>query len=254
MSDLKTTIKKAAQSFGLDITRYPRPLQNLEDTQVARHWGMQLVSGGPVRVVFDIGSNVGDSVAAFRSAFPGSDVYAFEPSPTVFSKLQERMRNEPQVKLVQAAVGEHDGTASLHQNSADDSNSMLANSSRIYEFAPIEMCEPVRDIEVPITRIDSFCAKHSISQIDLLKVDSQGYERQILAGAGDLLAPKFIRGLFLEILFVDLWDNQSWCGEVLELMRARGYRLFGITNVAYDDVNGWKWADALFLSNQPRGR
>lgn len=252
MFDLKTALQQAAQSFGLDIGRYPRPLQNLEDTKVARHWGQQLLSRGPVRVIFDIGSNVGESVAAFRSAFPQSDVYAFEPSPTAFSKLQERMRQDPHVKLVQEAVGEHDGVATLHQNKADDSNSLLPNSSRIYEFAPVEMCEPVRDVAVPITRIDSYCAKHSISQIDLCKVDSQGYERQILAGAGSMLDPVFIRSLYLEILFVDLWDNQSWCGEVLELMRSRGYRLFGITNVAYDDVNGWKWADALFLSDKHR--
>ena len=251
---LKNAIQKTARSFGVEITRYPRPLPHLHDTKIARHWAQQLLSGGPVRVIFDIGANVGESVSAFRSSFSESDVYAFEPSPESFAKLQERTRNDPHVKPLKMAVGEHDGTATLHQNSADDSNSMLPNSTRLYEFAPIEMCEPRRDIEVPITRIDTFCANHGIRQIDLLKVDSQGFERQILAGAGSLLNPKFIRGLFLEVLFVDLWQGQSSAGEVMEKMRASGYRLFGITNVSYDEANGWKWADALFLDDKHKAR
>src|SRR5262245_30157867 len=254
MFDLKTAIQKTARSFGVEITRYPRPLPHLHDTKISRHWAQQLLSGGPIRVIFDIGANVGESVAAFRSSFPESDVYAFEPSPRSFEKLRERMRNDPHVKPLQQAVGDHDGTAILHQNSADDSNSMLANSSPLYEFAPMEMCEPLRDIEVPITRIDTFCAKNGIRQIDLLKVDSQGFERQILAGAGSLLNPGFIRGLFLEVLFVDLWESQSWAGEVMERMRSSGFRLFGITNVSYDEANGWKWADALFLNDKHKGR
>jgi FkbM family methyltransferase len=251
MFDLKTAIQQAAQSLGVEGKK-PKPLPTLEDANIARHWAQQLLTAGPVRVIFDIGANVGESVAAFRSAFPESDVHAFEPSPTAFSKLKARTQNDARVKLVQAAVGEEDGTAMLHQNAADDSNSMLPNSSRLYEFAPVEMCEPVGDIPVPVTRIDTYCARHGIKQIDILKVDSQGFERQILAGAGSLLKPEFVRGAFLEILFVDLWENQSTPGQVMERMRESGYRLFGITNVTYDEGNGWKWADALFLSDKHR--
>ena len=102
---------------------------------------------------------------------------------------------------------------------------------------------PIKTTSVPLMRIDTFCLKKSIERIDLLKIDAQGYERYILNGAGDLLSPSTIRSLFLEVLFVDLYENQTWCGEVME----RGYRFFGFTGIESDEANGWKWADALFI-------
>ena len=180
-------------------------------------------------MIFDIGANVGHSVAAFRSAFPESDVYAFEPSPTAFSKLQDRIGKDPRVKLVQEAVGEHDGTATLHQNVADDSNSMLVNSSRLYEFAPIEMCEPVGDLTVPITRIDSFCAKHSISQIDLL-IDSPTIGANLDRQRRLLDPPPF--GLSRILASISGRPKLVWRGHGTDAVTQ--LRLFGITNVAYD--------------------
>jgi hypothetical protein len=111
------------------------------------------------------------------------------------------------------------------------------------------MCVPIKTTSVPLMRIDTFCLQKSIERIDLLKIDAQGYERYILDGAGDFLSPSTIRSLFLEVLFVDLYENQSWCGEVMELLRSRGYRFFGFTDIESDETNGWKWADALFIGN-----
>ena len=128
-------------------------------------------------------------------------------------------------------------------------NSLLANSGRIGEFAPAYLCEAVKSTDVQMTRLDSFCARESIRHIDILKVDAQGYEGRILAGLGDMLTPACVHSLFLEVLFVDCYENQTWFGEILELLRPRGYRLFGITNIAVDNVNGWKWADAVFVGD-----
>ena len=96
---------------------------------------------------------------------------------------------------------------------------------------------------------DGVCKRESIDRIDLLKIDAQGYERQILEGAGGLLTPATIRGLLLEVAFVELYQNQTWCGEVMELLRVRGYRLFGFTGANSDDVHGWRWADAMFIGD-----
>lgn len=246
MNEIKLMVKKMAQYFGIEISRYPTAL---ESTNLFPEWVSQLLSTGPLDVVFDIGANRGQTIALFRSEFPESTIYAFEPGLSAFSELRVRTESDSKVRSFQLALGEYNGRALLHQNAADVTDSLLTNSSRISQFAPAEMTAPKRARTVPIKRIDSFCAEESIHRIDLLKIDAQGYERHILAGAGDLLTPEVIRGLFIEVLFVDLYENQTWCGEVLESLRSRGYRLFGFTRVVYDHIYGWKWADAMFLED-----
>ena len=80
-----------------------------------------------------------------------------------------------------------------------------------------------------------------------MKIDAQGYEKYILDGAGEMLNSREVRGLFLEILFVDLYQDRTWGDELLSLMREKKYFLFGFVNIE-QDKNGWKWADTLFLS------
>ncbi len=244
MSKINSIIKKAARHFGIDISKH---VTTQDHDAVFNQWVRKLRSSGPIQVVFDVGANRGQTVTRLRDEFSDATVYAFEPSLSAFAELEKRTTNDAKAKLFQIALGEHDGSASLHENADDVTNSLLSNSLHISEFAPPEMCVPIKTTSVPLMRIDTFCLKKSIERIDLLKIDAQGYERYILNGAGDLLSPSTIRSLFLEVLFVDLYENQTWCGEVMELLRSRGYRFFGFTGIESDEANGWKWADALFI-------
>ena len=239
-------IKKAARYFGLEISRYNA---DRDANYLFNRWISNLQSKEPVKVVFDVGANHGQTVDRFRPEFPKATIYAFEPSSSVFSNLEARVINDPETKTFRLALGEYDGYATLHENASDLTSSLLPNSGHISQFAPPEMCVPKNQKTVPLKRIDTFCDNESIDHIDILKIDAQGYERQILEGAGSLLTPTIIRGLFIEVSFVDLYENQTWCGEVLELLRSLGYHFFGFTDIACDDTHGWKWADAMFIGN-----
>lgn len=259
MHAVKTIIKKIARQYGIDITRntgdkksdrlLTKYSKDRESKDVFNCWVSKLQNTEPLHVVFDIGANRGQTVARFRREFPKATIYAFEPGIPAFSKLKAGTANDSKTKSFNLALGEYDGCATLHENANNVTNSLLPNSCRIAQFAPPEMVAPEKETTVPLMRLDTFCANESICCIDLLKIDAQGYERHILEGAGSLLSPATIRGLLLEVLFVDLYESQTWCGEVLELLRSRGYRLFGLTNITWDLNYGWKWADAMFIGN-----
>ena len=247
----KALAQLTARYLGIDVSRYRRALTSL---YLFDDWVGQLARTAPVQVVFDVGANRGQTVAHYRSVLPDSTIYAFEPGPAAFSGLQANTANDALAKPFRLALGEYDGETTLHENSANVTSSLLPNSSQIGRFTRAEMCVPTGASTVPIARIDSFFAQQSIRRIDLLKIDSQGYEKQILEGAGELLTPEHIRGLFVEVLFVDLYEKQTWFGDVLELLRARGYHLFGFTDIAADRENGWKWANAMFIGAEPDNR
>ena len=244
---VRTIVNKAARYFGFNITRYPPPIDC--GTNLFLHWIRRIQNTGQVQVIFDVGANRGQTITRFRREFPESTIYAFEPGPATFVELQDRTKKDSKVKLFNMAMGDYDGNAMLHENMNDVTNSLLANSGKIAQFAPMEMCAPKSKCTIPIMRLDSFCIKEFIQKIDILKIDAQGYERHILTGADNLLCPATVRGLFLEVLFVELYEKQTWCGEIIELLRSRGYRLFGFTEINYDDIHGWKWADAMFIGD-----
>ena len=72
-------------------------------------------------------------------------------------------------------------------------------------------------------RLDQICRIHGISSVRLAKIDVEGFELEVLRGAGDLL------GRQIEHLFVELHPPQLAAlgqspGEVEDLLRTRGYR------------------------------
>ena len=202
----------------------------------------------PIETVLDVGANQGSTSLRYRTLFPKATIHAFEPATETYAELVQQTAADPNIHTHNIALGGQAGHQLLHVNSHSATNSLLPNSSRIKEYAPPHMCEPVGTASVSIARLDTFCVDSGIERIDFMKVDTQGYEKNVLAGAGSYLHPERIRGLFLEVLFVDLYEGQTWCDEILEIMRHHGYRLFGFTDVAADEVHGWKWADALFVS------
>jgi len=246
MDAIRAMIEKTARCFGAEISENRT---NRDRNLLFNQWVKKLQTTDPLQIVFDVGANRGHTVARFRTEFPDATIYAFEPGLQAFLDLKARTADDSKIKSFQLALGEYDGSATLHENSDDVTSSLLPNSPHISHFAPPEMCIPKKETTIPLVRMDTFCAQESINRIDLLKIDAQGYERYILDGAGSLLSPAKIRGLFLEVLFVDLYKDQTWCGEVLESLRSRGYRLFGFTDIVSDDIHGWKWADAMFVGN-----
>jgi FkbM family methyltransferase len=242
---LTKAVKGGARKFGVEISRYNGPV--IPCDQLLDQWVKRIGNERPVETVFDVGANHGRAVKWLRRCFPDATIYSFEPYEPAYQVLCSATSADPKVKTFCMALGERTGSATLHVNSNDVTNSLLPVSEGVTQFAPAEYCTPCGEVSVPLETIESFCAREGIPRIDVIKIDAQGYERQILKGAGALLAPELIRALFLELQFVEMYQGQAWGGELLELLREHHYRLFGLTNISYDGAQGWKWADAMIV-------
>jgi FkbM family methyltransferase len=130
----------------------------------------------PRPVVFDVGANTGQSVAKFRRLLPESTIHSFEPGPRAFRELTSTSRGLRNVNLVNAAVGSAPGRLTLIENEFTDMSSFLRPSTAAWG-------EIVAETDVEVTTVDSYCAERGIDRIDLLKIDTQGYEFEVLRGA-----------------------------------------------------------------------
>jgi FkbM family methyltransferase len=222
--------KVAPAGFGVDL---------LSDLRV-------LDEQNSVKTVFDVGANEGYMTEQYCDVFPRAEIYSFEPFGEPFEKLEQGIGQRPNVIPVKAALGEEIGEETLNLNAENVTNSLLPNAPEIGLHAPEEWTRNVGSIIVEQVRMDAFCKEHNINHVDLLKIDTQGYEDRVLRGAGEMLTPATIRMLLVEVCFVDLYEGQASFADLFTLVTARGYRPVGFYDARRDDKHRIRWCDVLF--------
>ena len=131
-------------------------------------------------VVADVGANVGLWTEALLAMVPDATVHAFEPSGAAFAALCSRMSGNAAVHLHRAAVGREPGTATLW---SDTAGSVLASlERRRLDHRDISF-DHAEEVQV-VTLDDVFSTSAAPS---LLKIDVEGRELDVLAGATKVL-------------------------------------------------------------------
>jgi len=144
-------------------------------------------SEGPRDVDFDVGANVGQTLSSSRRAWPQSRVVCFEPPSKPLAELRRLVDADSLAEAHQIALSDVEGDLELHEFEVSAANSLLnpvidASSPDFLRLGTISL--------VRATTLDAWCSRHSVDKIDLLKIDTQGADGRVLAGADGLLRAK----------------------------------------------------------------
>jgi FkbM family methyltransferase len=192
----------------------------------------------PRPVVFDVGANLGQSVAIFRRLLPDSTLHSFEPGRKAFRELKAVSRGLRNVHLINAAVGSVSGRRTLRENEYSEMSSFLRPSSAAWGAV-------VAEREVEVTTLDTYCAEHGIERIDLLKIDTQGYELEVLRGAAGMLAAGRVGLVYMEVTFCDMYEGLPPFDVLYRFLLDKGFRLVALYDFhMHRRIAGW--CDALF--------
>jgi len=134
-----------------------------------------------VKVILDVGANVGGWSRDASRAWPDARIYAFEPSVDTFRLLEETVRDLP-VTTVRAALSDESGEALLHAVSGEPGLSSLHRRDLAAHNLAMTATE-----SVTLMRLDDYAADQGIHHIDLLKIDAEGHELAVLRGAVGLI-------------------------------------------------------------------
>lgn len=131
-------------------------------------------------LVFDIGSHVGDRVAAFRRL--GARVVAVEPQPALATTLRLLYGRDKAVTVVESAIGRETGTIALKLNLDNPTVSTASEAfiAAAHDAPGWEGQQWTRTVEVPITTLDALIARQGTPRF--IKIDVEGYEAEVLAG------------------------------------------------------------------------
>lgn len=199
------------------------------------------------RVVFDVGAHRGRMSRLFLDALPGVRVYAFEPQAELQAYLREQFAGESRLNVIDAALGDSEGRTTFHRGASTATSSRFPRNvtGRRYHRADFVMVDTT---EVRLDTLDAFCAREGIERIDLLKLDTQGGERDILLGASGLLAAGRVEVIVTEFFAVSHYEGTPLLDEIWSLLRRFGYGLFDIFCGPHA-VNGQlRYGDAIFVS------
>ncbi len=170
---------------------------------------IELLSKSNPSLCIDIGANIGDYSKLLLTK-TNAKVIAFEPLPKAFETLSKLNQSFPgRFEAINLGVGSKKETLELHYGSED---SALASFSSEVKQIDYVGATNINVIKVPVITLDSYYEKNiegKFDSLDLLKIDTEGFEYEVLLGAKKTISelkPKFIQ---IEYNWHQLFRNQS---------------------------------------------
>ena len=168
----------------------------------------QIFKDKNVDTLFDVGSHKGEYISSMIKTFNINKIYGFEPNPNIF-KILKRKINRKNIFLYNFGISNMIGKAKFNVNLESSSSSFnkLNEESKYYKkkyliLNTFKLRKNSTEIEVDITRLDKFINENKINKIDLIKIDTEGYELNILKSLGDKI--KNIKVIHFEHHFDDM--------------------------------------------------
>jgi FkbM family methyltransferase len=124
---------------------------------------------GTPSVIVDAGANIGMATLYFASTFPEAKIIAIEPEPSNFALLQMNCESLENVSLIQGALWPTTGTLAIEDESVEKWGIKVTDASRLPDSA-----SSVRAVTIP-----EILERFALTEIDLLKLDIEGSERDL---------------------------------------------------------------------------
>ncbi len=238
LAPLKRLVRSQLKNHGRHLIYVPRK----EPAGLELDHDLPLIVTAKRPVIFDVGANVGQSIDLFSRLFPESSIYAFEPAADCFALLKGKYTNE-KVRLSQLALSSSDGSREFFYYQRSVLNSLLPlDTDPANPFADVKMI----DQTVVTTRaVDSVMREAGVSQIDLLKIDTQGWDYEVLLGARGALADGKVAAVMVELNFIPMYRGQRFGETICSYLREQNLHLIDF----YEKVRQGchlAWCTALF--------
>ena len=217
--NFKRAIRKLVRGTGYNIVRFV-PGSSALAARVHRLRSLK------VDTVLDVGANVGQFGDHLRqdAGYRGR-IVSFEPLSAAFSTLREHADQDPAWRTFNYALGADNGKVEINVAANSHSSSILGALPALTGAEP--ECRPLRKELISVRRLDSVwdevCAD---SRSIYMKIDTQGFEEQVIRGAEHVLGR--VHTVQLEMSLVSLYDGECLFGSLCELMAQRGFGLLAL--------------------------
>tara|TARA_Y100000031_G_C8196635_1_gene374012 strand:- start:195 stop:908 length:714 start_codon:yes stop_codon:yes gene_type:complete len=140
--------------------------------------------------LIDVGSHKGEYISSIKKNFDIKQIYGFEPNKDIFEILNKNFSSS-RINLYNKGISNEKGEVFLNKNiesSSSSINDLNLNSNyykkkfRLLNFFNLKKI--TTKIKIEVIRLDEFMNSNNIKNIDLLKIDTEGFEYNVLKSLG----------------------------------------------------------------------
>ncbi len=200
-----------------------------------------------IDIIFDVGANIGQYALLTRKEGFKRRIVSFEPLPDAHQKLSLNAEKDALwTAHPRCAVGSNLGSTKINISRNSYSSSILPMLDAHSTAAPESIY--VGEVETPVITLDSvFDSYRNQSERIFLKIDTQGYESEVLAGCLSKLPQ--IKAVQLELSTVPLYEGQELYRYFFDFFESNGFYLWSILPGFANSATGQHLQfDAVFVN------
>ena len=168
-----------------------------------------------IKIILDVGAHKGEFLQSIKKIINFEKIYSFEPQKKIYRKLNI-FSIENKIFCFNFALGKNNEIRNLKINKKTSTSTFsdINNLSLWYKIKSFILRGSTKssfidEEKVNVIKLDDFCDDYKISNIDLLKIDTEGHEKQVLEGALNLIKEKKIKYILLEFHLSNMYSNYS---------------------------------------------
>jgi FkbM family methyltransferase len=169
-----------------------------------------------VRGVIHVGAHHGQEYWEYIQSFGNISTHWFEPLPSAFEILSQRLQKQPNCHLYHCALGASNDEVNIWEDSGNDgqSSSLMKPKEHLSQWSHITF-DTTRNVQM--RTLDSFV----ITGSNVLVMDAQGYELEVLKGATETL--KMVDHVFCEINSIEMYEGCPTPDEIDAFLVSNGF-------------------------------
>lgn len=228
MNSLKRITKSILKTLGYRITKMG-PI----DSEMLL---INKINDIGIDLFLDVGANTGQTAEGILTKNFNGTIISFEPLEIEYSILLKKSKEYSNwIVAPRSAVGDYEGEIELNVGGNSGSSSILSMMESHLEAAPES--KYIGKQSVPMITLDKFLIPYlSNHKKVMLKIDTQGYEWQVLMGAQTIMPS--IKAITLELSIIELYKGQKLWKELIEFIESMNFSLWSIEQGFSDPKTG----------------
>lgn len=219
-------------------------IKNYPDKYLVRR--MKIVNHYNINTLFDIGANNGMYAISMRKLGFKGKIISFEPLKSVYKELEKVSSKDKKWIVNNYALGNEDTKGIINIAGNSFSSSILNMLPAHLNSAP--KSKYIAQEAIEIKKVDSIFDSFRNSEDNvMLKIDTQGFEKNVIDGANDSLSN--IKVIQLEMSLVQLYENEMLYMDMINYLDKKGFQLFSLEDGFQDPKTGRLFqVDGIFVN------
>jgi FkbM family methyltransferase len=233
---MRKLLKKIFLKIGYEVKKINKEINNVSIDSLLKN---KIITKP---LIIDVGGSRGQSIEKFKKIFQDPIIHSFEPIKSDFDIMYKKFGTDKNVHLNNFALGDKIEYKDFYITAQTDNSSFnKINKDTIWLKKRSKQFNTTIDgyikskIKTKINTLDNYCKNKKIDTIDLLKIDTQGYEDKVLQGSFNILKKNNIKSIVTEIMFDNVYEKYFSFSDIEKYIIKNNFRMVAI-NLANNNL------------------